>query len=219
MSQENKNTLSGLEPCMIDVSVVFSKTDLDLLSVAILKAISDKNFKLLEVIKNSEYFDNDEKIDSFKFKLESLEKFDYVKITNQNLFNEGFSIALRAKGKELFKQENHDSFMSVEEWIDEWRLLFKGKKKGAMGDKKACIKKMNKFMKENPSIDKDLIYKATNMYIEDQAPNYTYLQYADYFISKEGTDKVARSNLSIYCDRIIHNDTEDSVTSTFEERL
>ena len=80
---------------------------------------------------------------------------------------------------------------NVNNWIDDWRALFpRGKQAGypIRGDRKDCIRKMRKFIKDNPNITKDEIFEATRKYIEDKKKeNYRFIKMANYFIDKNGT--------------------------------
>jgi hypothetical protein len=79
-------------------------------------------------------------------------------------------------------------------WVDEWRELFSSKKVGAGGSKQEVYKKMQIFIKENPDITKEEIFKATELYF-NSLDNIKYMQQADYFIFK-GKGKEASSRLS-----------------------
>lgn len=84
--------------------------------------------------------------------------------------------------------------LELEEWIEEWRDMFSSKKVGAGGNKQGVYKKMQTFLKENPTITKDEIFSATDMYFQS-LDNTKYMQQADYFIYK-GTGKDISSRLS-----------------------
>lgn len=79
----------------------------------------------------------------------------------------------------------------VNSWIDDWRALFpKGKQGGypIRGDRKDCVRKMRRFIKNNPDTSKDEIFEATRRYIEDKKKeNYKFIKMANYFIDKNGT--------------------------------
>lgn len=79
------------------------------------------------------------------------------------------------------------------DWIDEWRDLFKDKKPGGAGNKQGCLKKMEIFLKENPTVTKDEIFLATDAYF-NSLDNLKYMQQADYFIYK-GTGRDSSSRL------------------------
>lgn len=100
----------------------------------------------------------------------------------------------KVKLKELEKSND------VEDWIDEYRILFKGKKVGAMGDRKACVEKMRVFLSQN-DYSKDEILSATERYIKS-LDNRAYLQQADYFINKRMGDGTETSRLRNFCEEI-----------------
>jgi hypothetical protein len=95
---------------------------------------------------------------------------------------------------------------NVEEWIDDWRTGWSGKRVKAMGIKQDCVDKMKDFFKENPSYTKDDVFAARDLYFKDiiaQYGNYQYLRQADHFIKKR--DKVTgevSTDLLIYCEQI-----------------
>lgn len=95
-------------------------------------------------------------------------------------------------------------------WIDEWIDLWpRGVKSGGYfvkSSKSACDKKMRNFIK-NTSYDKDIIMKATKLYLDDmERKQYAYIKLAHYFISKDGV-----STLESFCDAV--NDGVDDVSS------
>lgn len=95
-------------------------------------------------------------------------------------------LELSDEGKKLVGATDEN----VKDWIEEWRNLFpKGIKSGGYplrGSKKGCLRKMKKFLKENPTITKDEIFHATEKYLnERKKENYEYTKVADYFIEKD----------------------------------
>jgi len=105
------------------------------------------------------------------------------------------------------------------EWFDEWYDLWpKGVKSGGYlvrGDKKGCIKKLNKFIKEYPDFDKDIIIKATKDYIDSFRikRSYEYMKLAHFFIYKDNM-----STLAANCEAIkekIDNGTYDEIDNRF----
>lgn len=97
----------------------------------------------------------------------------------------------------------------VKEFIEEWILLypkdaeFRGNK--LRSKSKDCINKMLKFCKLNPTITKDVIFAATNMYLDErERENWAYTRQATYFISKVGHSSL----LEIYCDKILAKQQE-----------
>lgn len=96
-------------------------------------------------------------------------------------------------------------------WIEEYRTVFgKGKK----GDPKACLSKMDIFLKENPQYDKDIIIEAAKLYVSETDPRY--LQQADYFISKKLGDGVLTSRLRQFCERSSSGESADERENIFE---
>lgn len=84
----------------------------------------------------------------------------------------------------------------VDSWIDDYRMLFKNTKTGAMGDRMGVLDRMKRFTASNPSYTKEDILKATSMYVQSQAPTYRYLQRADYFIGKRDESGIWSSKLA-----------------------
>lgn len=90
----------------------------------------------------------------------------------------------------------------VKDWIDEWLDLFpKGVRSGGKlirSDKKTCLSKMEKFIKEY-KYSKDVILNATLMYLsEREREDYQYTKCATYFISKQHEG----SELASWCDQV-----------------
>lgn len=97
----------------------------------------------------------------------------------------------------------------IENFIDEWcnlypeNIQFNGNK--LKSKPKDCISKMLKFCKSNPIITKDIIFAATNMYLDEQEKrNWEYTRQATYFISKIGHPSL----LEVFCDKILAKTTE-----------
>ena len=71
------------------------------------------------------------------------------------------------------------------------------------GDRQGCVKKMKKFIKNNPEYSLDIILKATKKYInEARKDNYNYMQLAHYFIEKNGV-----SGLGAFCEQIVNGES------------
>lgn len=145
--------------------------------------------------------------------LKTLEYNKYIKITDDSTL----SFELRQKAIDLLKsrcifyydmskefKEDQEEKSGIESWINEYRSLFKVTGvSGKVGDKKSTLKKMQWFLKEYPEYDKEVIMKATQKYIDQEANNnFKYLQRSDYFISKEDTSKVKVSRLASFCEEI-----------------
>jgi len=78
----------------------------------------------------------------------------------------------------------------VESWINEYRDLFpSGVYSGnrpVKGSRAACINKINKLLKIEPNLSKNVILDATRKYIERaRSQQFKYMTSADYFIEKD----------------------------------
>lgn len=125
----------------------------------------------------------------YKLSKEAIDKlvFDsWIRISDNNFilrpkFNSIFNESIKTKEIILDKV--------VENWIDSWRELFpSGVKSGGRpvrGDKQGVLKKMKKFVKQNPNIPINTIFKATKNYvISKKLDNWNFMTCADYFIEK-----------------------------------
>ena len=96
------------------------------------------------------------------------------------------------KEKKIIKKSNRVINEGFDEFIEEYRKLWKGLKPGSMGSENACKEKMERWMKENPNYSKEDILKAAKIYI-NSLNNYQYLQAAHYFIyKKDGKEEDSR---------------------------
>lgn len=96
------------------------------------------------------------------------------------------------KSKKIVKKSNRVINEGFDEFIEEYRNLWKGLKVGSMGSPMACKEKMERWMKENPNYSKEDILKAARIYI-NSLNNYQYLQAAHYFIyKKDGKEEDSR---------------------------
>ena len=96
------------------------------------------------------------------------------------------------KEKKIIKKSNRVINEGFDEFIEEYRSLWKGLKSGAMGSPNACKEKMLRWMGENPNYTKEDILKAAKIYI-NSLNNYQYLQAAHYFIyKKDGKEEDSR---------------------------
>lgn len=178
-------------------------------------------FLLLQVIfeKDDEIFDYVKNYPSVLQTLEGLTLVGHLKYAGDSIAEdcknpEILDIAdfsLSAEVLPLFaKNEIAAKVSDVDTWIQEYRNKFKGIKKNAMGDPKACLKKMKMFLKDNPEITKDKILKAVDEYL-DNTPS-TYVMQADYFIYKSGMDKIPTSKLLMYCENLNEDDIQQEET-------
>jgi hypothetical protein len=96
------------------------------------------------------------------------------------------------KEKKIIKKSNRVINEGFDEFIEEYRNLWKGLKLGSMGSPGACKEKMLRWMRENPNYSKEDILKAAKIYI-NSLNNYQYLQAAHYFIyKKDGKEEDSR---------------------------
>ena len=113
------------------------------------------------------------------------------------------------KEKKIIKKSNRVINEGFDEFIEEYRNLWKGLKVGSLGSYKTCYDKMKRWMSENPNYSKEDILKAARIYIKS-LDNYQYLQQADYFIfKKDGKDE--NSRLSAFIDEQESNNTDWTV--------
>jgi len=96
------------------------------------------------------------------------------------------------KEKKIVKKSNRVINEGFDEFIEEYRNLWKGLKLGSMGSPSACKEKMIRWRQENPNYSKEDILKAAKIYI-NSLNNYQYLQAAHYFIyKKDGKEEDSR---------------------------
>ena len=113
---------------------------------------------------------------------------------------------LNHKEKKIIKKSNRVINDGFDEFIEEYRNLWKGLKVGSMGSPLACKEKMERWMKENPNYSKKDILKAAKIYI-NSLNNYQYLQAAHYFIYKKD-GKEEDSRLSAFINETEPNNTD-----------
>lgn len=153
----------------------------------------------------------DERIDCFSnVCLNSLQNDGYIKIIQLEI---GKQYILREKGKEfiescIYKEKDLkwvDTLVKeckeevdFEEFVKQYRNLWKGLKVGSQGNPKSVEDKLKRWMKENPDYTQDDILRAARTYI-NSLEDFKYLQKADYFIYKK--DKFGeQSRLSDFID-------------------
>ncbi len=140
--------------------------------------------------------------------LERLVTKSLLKVDKEHLLSSGCILSWSDNLSEIIlSNKNVPKNQKITDWIDDYRAVFKNKKAGAMGSKKSCIEKMTKFIKEYPEFSEpDLIISAAARYVNTQRiSNYSYLQRADYVISKKDSDSVT-SRLAAFCEEIIDNE-------------
>ena len=96
------------------------------------------------------------------------------------------------KSKKVVKKSTRTISEGFDEFIEEYRNLWKGLKPGSMGSENACKEKMLRWMGENPNYTKEDILKAAKIYI-NSLNNYQYLQAAHYYnYKKDGKEEDSR---------------------------
>lgn len=112
------------------------------------------------------------------------------------------------KEKKVVKKSTRIISEGFDEFIEEYRNLWKGLKVGSMGSPMACKEKMERWMRDNPNYSKEDILKAARIYI-NSVDNYQYLQAAHYFIYKKDNGKEEDSRLSAFIEeREVDNNSD-----------
>lgn len=129
----------------------------------------------------------------------------YLILKNKNENYENIdNLIITEKGIELLKGNiNYKETDSCENWINEYRDLFKNINKTRVGDKKDCIRKMNKFLKEYNTTKKEVL-EATNYYI-NHLESSLYIKDASNFIYYNFEKPNETSPLSTYLEQIGEN--------------
>ena len=170
--------------------------------------ILDLNFLKEQNIKPQDFLlliqlNNGEEGSDFYEDFESLQDKGFIKLIGENfiirekgkLLLDFLSIESNYsdyKNKKIIKKSNRVINEGFDEFIEEYRNLWKGLKVGSMGSPIACKEKMERWMKENPNYSKEDILKAAKIYI-NSLNNYQYLQAAHYFIyKKDGKEEDSR---------------------------
>ena len=130
---------------------------------------------------------------------------DLLKVNSKILVDEGFILSWNDDlSKIILSSQKVKKDELVSSWIDRYRNVFKDKKAGSMGSRKACLEKMEKFVKEYPEYNRpDLIISAAERYVNTQkSSQYMYLQQADYVISKKDHGSTG-SRLATFCEEVL----------------
>ena len=139
-----------------------------------------------------------------KAEIDNLESEGWIKRMENN------DVILREKGNKLFEQETAIVLPSVEPitnfaiLISDFRDLFPAGTQDAgralKGSRAGCIRKMKKFLKDNPNYSEAHILDATAIYLGEFRRNqkdWRFAMNADYFIEKNGG-----STLETYCEML-----------------
>jgi hypothetical protein len=110
------------------------------------------------------------------------------------------------KEKKITKKSSRVLNDGFDNFITEYRSLWKGLKVGSMGSHNSCSDKLSRWLKENTQYSKEDVLKAARIYI-NSLDNYQYLQQADYFIYKKDAHGES-SRLSAFIDETEVNNTD-----------
>lgn len=113
--------------------------------------------------------------------------------------------------KQIVKKSKREIHDGLDEFVKEYRNLWKGLKIGSMGSHNTCFDKLSRWFSENPSYTKDDVLNAAKLYIKS-LDNYQYLQQADYFIyKKDGKEESSRLSSFIDESPTAHSDWTSSL--------
>lgn len=99
------------------------------------------------------------------------------------------------------QSEEEDVAEWMSKWMDLWPVGVTSGGKLVRSDKKSCVIKMKKFLKDYPEFNKDIIFKATQMYIDQfDLDNPQFMKCAVYFIDKRGEG----SELAGWCEKAVN---------------
>jgi len=115
------------------------------------------------------------------------------------------------KDKKLVKKSSRAINAELNDFIQEFRALWKGLKPGSMGSEISCRDKMYKWMQMNPSYTKEDILKAAKLYIRS-LNDLRFIQQADYFIFKKDAHGES-SRLSAFIDEVNDVQVDDWTTT------
>ena len=186
-----------------------------------LNLLNEQNITLKEFFCLLSIYNNDENDLSKKYLL-SLQEKNYIKILQDE-------IIIREKGKLLIeflsiegvgsmnnkktiKKSSRIIDNDLKDFVEKYRLLWKGLKPGSMGSYNGCREKLQRWMYENPQYSTTEIYNASKAYIKS-VDNYQYLQQADYFIYKKDAFG-EQSRLSGFIDE--DNEAQEDWTRTLK---
>lgn len=117
------------------------------------------------------------------------------------------NVHIENNDKKTINENKTNKDFDFEKFIDNYRLKFKGKKLGVMGDKNALREKMIRFLNIYHYYSCDHILNAIQLYINSCAKdNYLYLTQAHYTVYKK-TSKEEVSILAAFCEELEEGET------------
>lgn len=157
-----------------------------------LNLLDEQNITLKEFICLLSIYNKEEDLDSKH--LLNLQEKNYIKILeDETILREKGKLLIEflsiegigsINSKKTIKKSSRAIDNDLKDFIEKYRLLWKGLKPGSMGSTDACREKLQRWMSVNPQYSTDDIYNASRSYIKS-VDNYQYLQQADYFIYKK----------------------------------
>jgi len=179
-----------------------------------LDLLNEQNITPEEFVNLISIYNNDGNIN--KSSIINLQEKNYIKILKDE-------IVVREKGKLLLeflsiegigsinnkktiKRSSRSIDNDLKDFVEKYRLLWKGLKPGSMGSTEACRDKLQRWMSVNTQYTTEDIYRAAKSYI-NSVDNYQYLQQADFFIYKKDAFG-EQSRLSSFIDEV-ENAEED----------
>ena len=157
-----------------------------------LNLLDEQNITLKEFICLLSIYNKEEDLDSKH--LLNLQEKNYIKILeDETILREKGKLLIEflsiegigsINSKKTIKKSSRAIDNDLKDFIEKYRLLWKGLKPGSMGSTDACREKLQRWMSVNPQYSTDDIYNASRAYIKS-VDNYQYLQQADYFIYKK----------------------------------
>ena len=168
-----------------------------------LNFLKEQNITIAEFVTLLKITGIDTNLETDYMLLEFLQEKQFIKLVNHEIIIREKSKLLldflsiesnysNYKEKKIIKKSNRVINEGFDEFIEDYRKLWKGLKPGSMGSENACKEKMLRWMGENPNYTKEDILKAAKIYI-NSLNNYQYLQAAHYFIyKKDGKEEDSR---------------------------
>lgn len=177
-----------------------------------LDVLAEQNLSIQEYLILLSLIDTNIVVDVKQSELKSLEEKRFVKIILEE--NEQITI-IREKGrlfldsvqnsnlnlinnKKTIKRSARSINNDINDFMVDFRNLWKGLKPGSMGSQNACNEKMTKWLSNNPTYKKEDVMRAAKSYIKS-VNDYRFLQAADYFIYKKDAHGES-SRLSAFID-------------------
>jgi hypothetical protein len=126
----------------------------------------------------------------------------------------------KASKKKTSKVLMGEDFMEkIEEYLDIFPKFKLPSGKYARSNKKNLENNFRWFF-ENHDYDWDTVLSATEKYVNEFEVNgYKYMRTSQYFIRKQGADKMFDSELATYCDVVINGDESYDNSNHFSEKV